>query len=287
MLVSLVGTRIQRILPEISGFLATRRQNDMGLDLADVAHFVADQANLPMTFGVALWRESEDTDGERKSSIIDVGVGLRDRGAANRFRSEEALTRIRPILGRVADSAGRILGCSFGLRYFSDWHCSGLKHSSAAETAGSAVFMISGRTAALVASMHEQLQVVMEVSDLEGEPEVDAGLEALRPIWCLLQLSLAATHDEKEHRRAELMGRLTGAQRRVAELLLSGLHEREVAARMERSAFTVHDHVKAIYRAWEVASRGEFMAKWSGGYTKPGRSAHQSHTTRFDLDRAP
>lgn len=286
MLVSLVGTRIQRILPEISGFLAARSQNEIGIDLAEVAHFVADQANLPITFGVVLLRELEGTDGERSSSIVDAGVGLRENGATSHFRYEQALPRIQPILARVAESHGRILCCSFGLRYFSDWHCSDQQSWNGYETGGSAVFMISGRTAGIDASLPEQLQVVMEVSDLEGDPEVDAGLESLRSIWCLLQLSLAATHDVMEQRRADLLGRLTDAQRRVAELLLSGLHEREVAARIERSAFTVHDHVKAIYRAWEVTSRGEFMAKWSGGYSGSGRPAQHPVAARFEPERA-
>ncbi|GEM_PF-6250084 len=63
---------------------------------------------------------------------------------------------------------------------------------------------------------------------------------------------------------SSLMDRLTPGQRRVAELLAQGLSKREVAARLQRSEHTVHDHTKSIYSALDVGTRAEFMALWAG-----------------------
>ncbi len=55
--------------------------------------------------------------------------------------------------------------------------------------------------------------------------------------------------------------RLSPRQRQVLELLRSGASEKEVAAALEVSTHTVHDHVKALHRAYGVRSRGELMAR--------------------------
>ena len=54
---------------------------------------------------------------------------------------------------------------------------------------------------------------------------------------------------------------LTPAQHRVYELLLRGLIEKEVAARLKISVHTVHDHTKAIYKALSVSTRGELISR--------------------------
>ena len=53
---------------------------------------------------------------------------------------------------------------------------------------------------------------------------------------------------------------LSEAQRRVLDLLLTGLAEKEVASRLEISPHTVHNHVKEIYRRMGVNSRPELLA---------------------------
>lgn len=53
---------------------------------------------------------------------------------------------------------------------------------------------------------------------------------------------------------------LDGRVREVASLLLEGLCEKEVAARLHISRHTVHDHVKTLYRLLGVRSRPEFFA---------------------------
>jgi DNA-binding CsgD family transcriptional regulator len=54
---------------------------------------------------------------------------------------------------------------------------------------------------------------------------------------------------------------LTTAQTRVVDLLLSGLAEKEIAARLYLSSHTVHTHSKKIYELLGVHSRRELMAK--------------------------
>lgn len=62
--------------------------------------------------------------------------------------------------------------------------------------------------------------------------------------------------------RQELLARLTPTQRQVAMLLTENISEAEIAAIVQRSPHTVHDHVKAIFRAWGVHSRPEAIVLW-------------------------
>jgi DNA-binding CsgD family transcriptional regulator len=55
--------------------------------------------------------------------------------------------------------------------------------------------------------------------------------------------------------------RLSRRQRQVLELLRRGLGEKQVAAELDVSPHTVHDYVKALYKAHGVASRAELLAK--------------------------
>lgn len=55
---------------------------------------------------------------------------------------------------------------------------------------------------------------------------------------------------------------LTAAQRRVFDLLLEGLPEKQVAARLKISPHTVHNHVRKIYVAARVGSRAELLARF-------------------------
>jgi DNA-binding NarL/FixJ family response regulator len=52
---------------------------------------------------------------------------------------------------------------------------------------------------------------------------------------------------------------LTPAQRRVAELLLGEASEQEIAEKLGVSYFTIHNHVKEIYRRCKVHSRVQLM----------------------------
>jgi pSer/pThr/pTyr-binding forkhead associated (FHA) protein len=53
---------------------------------------------------------------------------------------------------------------------------------------------------------------------------------------------------------------LSEAQRRVLDLLLGGGSEKQVAAKLDLSPHTVHNHIKEIYRRFGVSSRAELLA---------------------------
>jgi DNA-binding CsgD family transcriptional regulator len=55
---------------------------------------------------------------------------------------------------------------------------------------------------------------------------------------------------------------LSAAERRVFNLILAGLSEKEVARRLDISPNTVHCHVRKIYEVLGVRSRAELMARF-------------------------
>src|SRR5262249_4005175 len=55
--------------------------------------------------------------------------------------------------------------------------------------------------------------------------------------------------------------RLGPRRRAVLRQLETGASEKEIAAALDLSPHTTHDHVKAIYRAYGVRARPELMAK--------------------------
>ncbi len=70
------------------------------------------------------------------------------------------------------------------------------------------------------------------------------------------------TEDFFDTQPAAELTELTGKQREVLRLALTGLSEKQIAARMHRSAHTVHVHLREIYRRLEVSSRAELMARF-------------------------
>jgi pSer/pThr/pTyr-binding forkhead associated (FHA) protein len=54
---------------------------------------------------------------------------------------------------------------------------------------------------------------------------------------------------------------LSAAEQRVFRQLMTGLSEKEIAAELHLSVHTVHNHVRQIYREFEVSSRAELMAR--------------------------
>lgn len=53
---------------------------------------------------------------------------------------------------------------------------------------------------------------------------------------------------------------LSERKKRVLQLLLDGMSEKEVATKLELSPNTVHHHVTGLYRTFKVSSRGELLA---------------------------
>ena len=58
---------------------------------------------------------------------------------------------------------------------------------------------------------------------------------------------------------------LTPAQRAVFDMLLEGRGTDEIAGALERSAFTVRNHIKAIFKAYGVSSRSALIVKATRG----------------------
>ncbi|MCC7424454.1 MAG: FHA domain-containing protein [Planctomycetaceae bacterium] len=71
--------------------------------------------------------------------------------------------------------------------------------------------------------------------------------------------SIDSTH-RLAAREDHLALRLSKAQTRVLRLLLDGLAEKTVAARLHLSPHTVHNHVREIYKVFNVTSRSALMS---------------------------
>jgi DNA-binding CsgD family transcriptional regulator len=71
-------------------------------------------------------------------------------------------------------------------------------------------------------------------------------------------------------------GGLTPTQRRVAELVASGLTNREAADRLFMSPHTVEAHLSAIYRALDIGSRGQLAAALAEGGATPRDSDRET-----------
>jgi DNA-binding CsgD family transcriptional regulator len=57
---------------------------------------------------------------------------------------------------------------------------------------------------------------------------------------------------------------LTPAERRVLDLLLTGLPEKAIAEKLDRSYHTTHEYVRSIFRKFGVNNRSALMALWLG-----------------------
>lgn len=55
---------------------------------------------------------------------------------------------------------------------------------------------------------------------------------------------------------------LSPRQRQTLQYLLAGNSEKEIAERMRLSRNTVHHHVKAIHKHFDVSTRSELLARW-------------------------
>ncbi|MBD0380782.1 response regulator transcription factor [Paenibacillus sp. WST5] len=55
---------------------------------------------------------------------------------------------------------------------------------------------------------------------------------------------------------------LTRKEAEVAELLIQGLANAEIAKQLFVSVITVKKHLSSIYHKWNVRNRAQFMTKW-------------------------
>jgi DNA-binding CsgD family transcriptional regulator len=112
----------------------------------------------------------------------------------------------------------------------------------------------------------EQLLLGRLLRQARRRREARAALEAARAGFLALEAPLWAERAADE--LASLGGRspagasLTGAERRVAELVASGLSNKEVAARLVITVRTVEWHLSKVYEKLGVASRSALAARW-------------------------
>ncbi len=67
---------------------------------------------------------------------------------------------------------------------------------------------------------------------------------------------------QRELYRNQLLNLLTPMQQAIAPLLATEMSEPEIALRLRRSRHTIHDHTKAIYKAWRINARAQLRDKW-------------------------
>lgn len=76
-------------------------------------------------------------------------------------------------------------------------------------------------------------------------------------LWFHRQLMLS-------HGLLQAASPLTPTERKLLHLFLTGLPEKLIAERLERSQHTVHDTITSIYRKFGVKNRASLMAIWLG-----------------------
>lgn len=136
-----------------------------------------------------------------------------------------------------------------------------------------------------VSRCHAELHVTdlkVEVVDLASRNgtfingrRIDRDLLYLRDVLCLGKVSFVLSDDARGEDdcdpcvevmstlevRASPISLLSDAQRRVLDLVVEGLVEKQIAKRLKISPHTAHNHVRNIYRALDVHSRAELLAR--------------------------
>jgi len=90
----------------------------------------------------------------------------------------------------------------------------------------------------------------MDEEELDTDSPTELGARDKQPVGANLKQA------------AQILAALSKAQFPVYQLLLGGLSYKQIAARLVLSQHTVHNHIKAIYRALRVKSRAELFAKF-------------------------
>lgn len=115
----------------------------------------------------------------------------------------------------------------------------------------------------VVLPVNEDLESYFMFDRLLGEPnftrrDLAIARYALRSLsWFNRQLNLS-------HGQLIADEPLTPTERRILTELLAGNPEKRIAVSLEQSPHTTHQHVKRIFRKFNVRSRAELMALWLG-----------------------
>jgi DNA-binding NarL/FixJ family response regulator len=114
-----------------------------------------------------------------------------------------------------------------------------------------------------------------------GRSSIDRRVDAIYRCFGVrsrAELLAAVGHEGQPARARLLLDELSPRQRQALALLLTELSERDIACVMGATFNTVHGYVKTVYRALDVRSRPELMARysglrWSGGVRDSGESS--------------
>lgn len=109
--------------------------------------------------------------------------------------------------------------------------------------------------------------------------EGDAFTDLDRNLLALFLLEVApALLDRPPTAVARARRRLSRREREVLAALLRGASEKEVAADLGLTVHTVHQYVKAVYRAFGVGSRGQLLATCLAAGPPMGRGPPAAHS---------
>ena len=180
-----------------------------------------------------------------------LGLGLR-RGLLHRTAAHPLGVRVlpEPPGSLILDGSGAVLATTAAAERWLD----------AIDDAGRLPAVVSAlATAARAGAGAAQLEAVVAGRDGgwvavhaslakgAGEGHVALVLERPRPV--VLARHLATVYG------------LTERERDVATLVLRGLSNKEMAARLGTSSFTVNDHLKSVFAKFDVSSRGHLAAR--------------------------
>jgi DNA-binding CsgD family transcriptional regulator len=110
-----------------------------------------------------------------------------------------------------------------------------------------------------------------------------AALREALALFAFLGSGLWARQAREELSRIDApreQGGLTPTQRRVAELVASGLRNRQVADRLSMSVHTVEAHLSAVYEALGIRSRSEVASALASDATAIRDSSGESRDSR-------
>lgn len=170
----------------------------------------------------------------------------------------------------------------------------GARAVSRSQTVSDRVWQLSGsRRSRAAHGLFEFARAGAEIELVDGRGLLAIELNGLSAQWKPDDLTLAAMEAvapamargftkrfiEPERRRHALLERLSDTQKLIVPLLAAGCTEREVAERIERSAHTVHEHTREIYRAFGVRSRMEMRDLWLGLNLPPPGAGTGSEVT--------
>jgi DNA-binding CsgD family transcriptional regulator len=174
------------------------------------------------------------------------------------------------VLGNGTFTCGRSTQCDFVLphptvsRRHAELRVDGVRVEVVDLGSRNGTFLNGKRVKAEVIRLREVLQLGKVSFVLADGPSEDIDCESCRDTESAPEVQPLSNFTSP-------MSCLSIAQRRVLDLVLEGLVEKQIATRLKISRHTAHNHVRNIYRALNVHSRGELLARfvWKGDSDGP------------------